>query len=278
MIPPQDETRDQKLCGLPCAQHEDCDRPCVRSTGHDGRHECKNHTDGLDTLLAAPLVVSAPGETTYVNAIIPMWHLAALLKAAETAQQTAHLDKVRACYGMDLTKHKAPSPTAVSAPEIAAARASMEIAASMLDGTLERHAKFQSKVDHLLALVSQQAEAQQASDSEDPLTSYGRACYEEGQRNGRHWAKVAAEAREAQQAERIRELELKLRIYANGDNVNQALVDDIDRWRDEKEAQIEAALRASAASPGEKNDDDAGLIHQTIPDVDGTEPRPIKEK
>jgi len=35
----------EELCGLPCEQHDDCDRPCVRTSGHYGRHECKNHAE-----------------------------------------------------------------------------------------------------------------------------------------------------------------------------------------------------------------------------------------
>lgn len=36
-------TEDSRLCGQPCEQHDDCDRPCIRAVDHTGRHECKNH-------------------------------------------------------------------------------------------------------------------------------------------------------------------------------------------------------------------------------------------
>lgn len=31
------------ICGWPCQEHDDCDRPCVHDVMHDGRHACKNH-------------------------------------------------------------------------------------------------------------------------------------------------------------------------------------------------------------------------------------------
>ena len=47
--------------------------------------------------------------------------------------------------------------------------------------------------------------------------------------------------RSAADRQRIAELELKLRIYENGSNVNQPLVDDIDRWRVEYETFMDKA-------------------------------------